>query len=205
MPRFCLLCCLEEIDEDNVRRWGDCPRLRMGGVGGTSPVKRTSVSMYLHSILSAATGERTKMSSSSGVIPSSGGGDRMEGTTPGSFAGLGLAGGSEGVWHVFVSSCADLGEPCGGPIVISLLSYRVLVIYKDCKDVFVGCSSVCVGEVSNVWPATSSSAVQRRQSQMFLVVALLLNRSCAPLIRRVTEAWYPSSAPEMVEEEDLDV
>lgn len=62
-----------------------------------SPVKRTRVSIYLHSIRSAATGERTNMSNSSGVLPSSGGGDLMDGTTPGSAAGFGLAGGSEDV------------------------------------------------------------------------------------------------------------
>lgn len=67
-----------------------------------SPVKHTSVSMYLHSIFSAATGERTKMSSSSGVVPSSGEGDPMDGTTPGSSAGFGLAGGSAGEGHISV-------------------------------------------------------------------------------------------------------
>ena len=85
-----------------------------------SPVKRTSVSIYLHSILSAATGERTKMSNSSGVVPSSGKGDPMEGTTPGSSAGFGLAGGSASALDVFVSSCAASGEPGGVPIVESV-------------------------------------------------------------------------------------
>jgi hypothetical protein len=145
------------MGEDNVRRWGECPRLRTGGVGGTSPVKRTRVSMYLHSILSAATGERTKMSNSSGVVPSSGGGDRMEGTTPGSFAGLGLAGGFEGVSYVFDSSCSDVDDSCGVPIVISLVLSRVFVICEGGKDVLVEGSSECVGRVLSVWPATSSS------------------------------------------------
>jgi hypothetical protein len=104
-------------------------------------VKRTRVSMYLHNILSAATGERTKMSNSSGVVPSSGGSEPMEGTTPGSFAGLGLAGGSEGVSHIFFSSCAGAGEPCGEPIVIPPLLYRMLVIYEGGRDVLVWCSS----------------------------------------------------------------
>lgn len=117
MLRLFLLCCCEAAGVDNVRRSGECPRLLTGGVGGMSPVKRTSVSIYLHSILRAATGERTKMSNSSGVVPSSGKGDPMEGTTPGSSAGFGLAGGSEVASDVFISPCAASGEPDGEPIV----------------------------------------------------------------------------------------
>ena len=70
------------------------------------------------------------MSNSSGVVPSSGGGERMEGTTPGSFAGLGLAGGSDGVSHMFFSSCTGVGEPCGVPIVIPPLLYGMPVIVR---------------------------------------------------------------------------
>ena len=53
------------------------------------------------------------MSSSSGVLPSSGGGDPMEGTMQGSFAGLGGAGGSDGKLHVCLWSWSGLGEPLG--------------------------------------------------------------------------------------------
>jgi hypothetical protein len=71
---------------------GDALRLRRGGVGGTSPVSLTKESMLRHNIFSAATGERTKMSRSSGIAPSSGGGDAIGGTTPGSVDGSGAEG-----------------------------------------------------------------------------------------------------------------
>ena len=71
---------------------GEETLLLSGGVGGTSPVSLTSESILLHSIFKAATGESTKMSRSSGSVPSSGGGDAIGGTTPGSVEGSGAAG-----------------------------------------------------------------------------------------------------------------
>ena len=86
-------------------------------------MKRTRVSMYRQSILSAATGERRNMSSSSGVLPSSGGGDPMDGTMRGSSAGLGGAGGFDGKPH---TCCSGLGEPRGVPMLCGTREVRHL-------------------------------------------------------------------------------
>ena len=111
---------------DLLPRDGECigePCLLLtGGVGGTSPVSLTRESMLLHSIFRAATGERTKMSRSSGTIPSSGGSDAIGGTTPGSVEGSGaegrVGGGEVASFDGFSGDVASLFTSCGSGLPI---------------------------------------------------------------------------------------
>lgn len=72
--------------------------VRTGGVGGTSPVRRTNKSMLRQSNFSAETGLSVKISICSGDRSSSSTlGDLTGGTIPASSSGLGGAGGCDDV------------------------------------------------------------------------------------------------------------
>lgn len=120
-----------ELFRDLVPRAGVCDGdgfwLRRGGVGGTSPMSSTRKSILLHSIFSAATGVRAKISMFSGRIPSSGRGDVIGGTIPGSVDGSGAAGRHGAVTSSDISCAARVSSSIFFGLAIDAAAGSVVV------------------------------------------------------------------------------